>query len=323
MHAPARRSIAGSAFPSRLAVALALLLSFALPLWPEGWPRRVTDDAGTVITLPAPPRRIVSATLPTDEILLALAEPGRLAAVTAFAADPALSIAADRARLVPVKLAQLSVELVVSMAPDVVFAASWSDAAVVRQLRAAGLTVYLFRSPSTVAGIREAIGRIARVVGEEQKGSDLVRWMDERLAAVAARLARVPADRRLTVMDYNTWSTSMGRGSSWDEVVRLAGLENAVAGLTADRFGEVPVSREVLLTLDPDILLLPGWVYGDPGGSSKFLRQVVNDPALRGMKAVREGRVLVMPESIKTSTSQYIVLAVEELARLAYPDAFR
>ena len=41
------------------------------------------------------------------------------------------------------------------------------------------------------------------------------------------------------------------------------------------------------------------------------------------MTAVRQGRVLVMPESIKASTSQNIVLAVEELARYAYPDAFR
>ncbi len=312
------------ALPPRPLVPLVVVLSLVVgPLAAEGWPRTVVDDAGTPLALAAPPRRIVSATLPTDEILLALAGPSRLSAVTSFSTDPALSTAAPQARQVAVKLAQLNVEMVVSLAPDVVFAASWSDAAVVRQLRAAGLGVYLSRSPSTVAGIREAIGRIARVVGEEQKGSEIVRWMDERLARVRARLAAVPPDQRLTVMDYTTWSTSMGSGSSWDEVVRLAGLRNAVAGLAADRFGEVPVSRERLLSLDPDILLLPAWVYGDPAGPEKFLRQVVNDPALRGMKAVRNGRVLVMPERIKTSTSQYIVLAVEELARYAYPDAFR
>jgi iron complex transport system substrate-binding protein len=323
MHAPTTHSL-------RLLPCLLLLLVIgAGPLRAEGasgaasWPRSVADDAGTVLTLAARPRRIVSLTIPTDEILLGLVEAGRLAAVTSFVADPALSKAAPLARSVPVKLAQVNVELIVSLVPDVVFAASWTDAAVVRQLRAAGVALYLVRSPSSVAGIRETIGRIARVVGEEEKGRELVGWMDDRLAAVSSRVAAVPAQRRMSVMDYNTWSTSMGSGSSWDEVVRLAGLTNVVAGLAADRFGEVAVSREKLLTLDPDILLLPAWVYGDPGGADRFLRQIVNDPALRGMTAVRQGRVLVMPENLKSSTSQYIVLAVEELARYAYPDAFR
>jgi iron complex transport system substrate-binding protein len=215
------------------------------------------------------------------------------------------------------------VEVVISLATDIVFAASWTDPSLVRQLRDAGLAVYLYRSPTTVRGIEEAISRISRAVGEEQKGEQLVLWMAEKLSAVARQLSSVPADRRLSVMDYNTWSTSMGRGSSWDEIVRLAGLTNTVAGLAADRFGQVPISRETLLTLDPDILLLPGWVHGEPGGSERFRARILGDPVLRGMTAVRQGRVLVMPESIKASTSQNIVLAVEELARYAYPDAFR
>ena len=107
-------------------------------------------------------------------------------------------------------------------------------------------------------------------MGEEQKGEQLVLWMEEKLSAVARRLASVPADRRLSVMDYNTWSTSMGRGSSWDEIVRLAGLSNTVAGLAADRFGQVPISRETLLTLDPDILLLPGGSMASPAARRSF-----------------------------------------------------
>jgi ABC-type Fe3+-hydroxamate transport system substrate-binding protein len=49
----------------------------------------------------------------------------------------------------------------------------------------------------------------------------------------------------------------------------------------------------------------------------------VEDPALRGLRAVREGRVYQMPEGLKAATSQYIVDAVEHLARLAYPELFR
>ncbi len=86
--------------------------------------------------------------------------------------------------------------------------------------------------------------------------------------------------------------------------------------------GQVPVSRETLLELDPDILILPGWVYGDPNGAASNYKQTTGDPALREMKAVRNNRVYMMPEQIKASTSHYLVDAVEWLAATAYPELF-
>jgi len=287
------------------------------------WPQAVRDDMGTALDIAKKPERIVSVTLPTDEILLALVEKRRLTAVTGFSQDSAVSNIAAQVSDVPVKLSQLNVEVIVSLKPDIVFVADWSDASSVRQLRDAGLTVYQFKSPLTVKQIQAGIARIAAAVGEEGKGRALVQWMDGKLSAVASRLAGLPPGKRLAVMDYNTWSSSMGRGSSWDEIVRLAGLENAVAGLSADQYGAVPISKEKLLELDPDILILPGWVYGDPAGADSFFSTIVEDPALRQMKAVREGRTHRIAERAKSSTSQYIVLAVEELARYAYPELFR
>jgi iron complex transport system substrate-binding protein len=314
-------------FPTHLIVFLILAMlaepSALIAQTAGAWPRAIRDDMGMALAIAKKPERIISVSLTTDEILLALIEKRRLAAVTGFSQDAAVSNIAAQVSDVPVKLSQLNVEVIVSLKPDIVFVADWSDASSVRQLRDAGLAVYQFKSPLTVKEIQSGIARIAAAVGEEGKGRALVQWMDGKFSAVASRLAGLPPGKRLTVMDYNTWSSSMGRGSSWDEIVRLAGLENAVAGLSADQYGSVPISKEKLLDLDPDILILPGWVYGDPAGADSFYLQVVNDPALKTMKAVRLGRAHRMPENIKSSTSQYIVLAVEELARYAYPELFR
>jgi iron complex transport system substrate-binding protein len=314
--------------PRHPAVILSIVVMLAAPSAlaaqaAGAWPRTVRDDMGTVLNIMRKPERIVSVTLPSDEILLALVEKGRLAAVTGLSQDDVVSNIAAQVSDVPVKLSQLNVEVIVSLKPDIVFVADWSDASSVRQLRDAGLPVFQFKSPLTVKQIQAGIARIAVAVGEEGKGKALLQWMDGRLAAVASGIAGLPSGKRLTVMDYNTWSSSMGRGSSWDEIVRLAGLENAVSGLSADRYGAVPISREKLLELDPDILILPGWVYGDPAGADAFFSTIVDDPALRQMKAVREGRTHRIAERAKSSTSQYIVLAVEELALYAYPELFR
>jgi iron complex transport system substrate-binding protein len=304
-------------------VFLCVLIVSAIAAWaePAAFPLSVTDDLGNALTIPKKPQRIVSLTLPTDEILLALVPASSIIGVTTFSEDTSVSNVASQAAAIPNKLT-LNVETILSLSPDLVFVADWSKTESVMQLRDAGLAVYLYKSPSTVKEIESRILRIGQVVGEEGKAKALVDGMEKRLSAVARKLASIPQDMRPSVMDYNTWGTSMGAGSSWDEIVRLAGLRNAVSGLAPDSWGQVPISREKLLQIDPDILILPGWVYGEPDGADAFYASITKDPALKTLKAVREGRVYRLPESAKSSTDQYVVLAVEELARLAYPALF-
>lgn len=322
---------------ARLWLALVILLagvaSFAAPTreaaspTPDtatapGYPMTVTDDGGTAVTLSKKPDRIVSVTLFTDEVLLDLVGPARLAAVTTFATDADISNVAARAANVPAKIA-LSVEPVLALNPDLVIVADWSDAAVVKQLRDAGVTVYLSAAGKTIPEIRSKILAVAALVGETAKGNEMVATLDARLAEVSRRVAGLAQDKRARVLDYTTWGVAMGSGSSWDEVVKAAGLVNAVATIQADQYGQVPLSKEKLVEIDPDLLILPGWVYGDPQGAANFAAQVRADPALKGMKAVRGGALHQMPERLKSTVSQYVAEAVEFLARTAYPDLFR
>ena len=285
------------------------------------FPLHVTDDTGASVTLEAPPVRILSLTLATDEMLLGMIDPRRILGVTTLAVDPTISNVAPAAARVPNKL-EMNVETVLSLSPDLVLVANWSDPGPVAQLRAAGVPVYLMASGVSVTSIEQKIGRLALLCGQPEAGRQMVARMEQRLQAVSQRVATVPPGRRLRVIDYGTWGGAMGRGSSWDDVLRRAGLINGVAGLAADEWGQVPLSKEKLLALDPDILVLPGWVSTDPKAAGAFYRQVMQDPALQGLTAVKTGRVYQMPDNLQSTTSQYIVDAVEWLARTAYPRLF-
>ena len=300
------------------AVVLTALSAFA-----ADYPLTVKDDGGNPVTLARKPERVISLTLFTDDVLVEILEPRRLLGVTAFATDPAISNVPGQAAAVPHKL-RLNAEVILSLQPDLLFVANWTEADKVELLRRAGVPVFLTASGLTLVAIQEKILTVARLVGETEKGRALVDSMNARLAAVEKRLAALPAGRRLSVMDYTTFGAAMGKGSSWDQIVRLAGLRNAVGELAVDEWGQVPLAKEKLLELDPDILVLPGWVFEDTrSGADAFFRQVTGDPALQGLRAVRSRRVVRMPENLKSTTSQYIVAAVEYLARLAYPELFR
>ena len=287
-----------------------------------GFPLTVTDDGGSSVTLAAKPVRIASLTMFTDEVLLELVDPRRIVAVTAFAVDPAISNVTAKAAGIPNRLA-MNVEILVSLKPDLLFAANWTEADKVKQLRGAGIPVYLTGTGVTVASIKAKIARVGLLVGEPAKAASLLGAMDARLAALERRLAGVPVDRRLSVVDYTVWGAAQGKGSSWDEIVHRAGLVNGAGNIAADEWGQVPLSKEKLLEIDPDILVLPGWTWDDPKGAEAFFAKTTTDPVLRALKAVRNGRAYRMPEKLKTATSQYILDAVEWLARTAYPELFR
>lgn len=303
------------------AAASVLLLSLLPATGVSGYPLSVRDDSGTVVSLRGRPTRIVSLATHTDDILTDLVDHSRLLGVTVFAADPAISNVAERVRDVAHRLT-LNVEVILALEPDLVFVAAWSEADKIAQLRAAGVPIFVTRSPLEPDGIAATIRTVAHLVGEAARGEQMIERMNRRLEAVWARVGPLPASRRLRVLDYATWGAAMGAGSSWDALLRRAGLINAAAGLAADSWGQVPLSKEKILELDPDILVLPGWVYGDAAASAAFLRQIVEDPALRELRAIRQKRVYRLPEGLKGATSQYVADAVEHLARLAYPELF-
>jgi len=285
------------------------------------YPLDVEDDTGKTVRLERRPQRIISLTSFTDDILVDLVDHRRLIGVTNFAEDPAIANVVDKIADIPNRLTS-NVEVILSLQPDLVFVANWSEADKVAQLRDAGVPVYLIATGLSVPVIQEKIRTIGLLVDAVGEAEAMIEQMDGRLAEVQRVVSSISEDRRLTVMDYATWGSAQGAGSSWDEVIRRAGLINAVGEFSADEWGQVPLSKEKVLELDPDLLILPGWVYGDPGGADAFFRQTMEDPALRGLSAVEEGRVYQMPEGLKAATSQYIVDAVEFMARLAYPQAF-
>jgi iron complex transport system substrate-binding protein len=307
------------------ALLVGALIAVALPAGAQQqtrYPLSVVDDLGNTVVLRAQPSRIISLTLPTDEILLSVVDAGRLFGVTTFSTDPALSNVADRVGAVPHKLT-LNPETIISLAPDLLFVANWNDSASVTLLRDAGIPVYVMANGLTVPAMEKKIETVALLTGNPDKGRALVTEMEGRLSAVANKVSHIVLEKRARVIDYATWGSAQGPGSSWDEVIRKAGCVDAVAAFTPDEWGQVPLSREKILQIDPDILVLPGWVYGNPRGAAAFFSQVLGDPGLGGLKAIRSKKVYMMPERLKSTTSQYFAGAVEWLAKTAYPDLFR
>lgn len=280
---------------------------------------RGTDGMGMEVVLREKPQRIVSLGLATDEILLAIAPPEQIAALTAYADDPGLSSMTEAAKAVPVKLRDKSPERVLALHPDLVLTTDGVPKELVESLRDMGLTVYASRTPKRIEGIFTRIEEIGRLTGQEENAAALIAEKRARLADVERRVGDIPEEARPIVVAFAFSGVFGQKDGLFDDMCRHASLRNgaAMVGLTAD----TPVSMEQIVALDPDVFLLPTW-SAEGEKTEDFREKLRSDPLFIHVKAVRENHLYTVPDTYRYSAGQNAIECVCELARAVYPERF-
>jgi len=276
------------------------------------FPRTVIDGLGREVTIEVPPQKIASAALGSDEILLSLVGPERLLGVTYFAEDPAISNIADQLDAIPHTDLSGNPEYLISLEADLVILAAYNNPAALDQLLDANVPVFVLAEFNTIDEIRTNIRLLGQVTGEERKAEALIKDMNTRLQAVQDAITDQEPVR---VLYYEPGGITYGPGSTVDEIISLAGGINVVAEFD---LGPYPlVDAEFVINADPDVILLGGWFAGQANPVEAFTQ----DEAFRSLRAVQEGRVYLIHDAHMTNVSQYIVLGVEDVARVLYPEA--
>lgn len=141
----------------------------------------VTDSVGNKVTLPVKPQRIVSLTLGTDEILMDIVAPERIAALTYLSDDSGISHISERSIQVKNKIKGNSAEAILALKPDLVLIADWWGLNILDTLREMGINVYVYKTPYTVADVKKTIREVAFIVGEAERGETVIRDFDTRI----------------------------------------------------------------------------------------------------------------------------------------------
>ncbi len=247
-----------------------------------------------------PAQRIVSLNLCTDQILIDLVPPERIRALSHVAADAASSSIADRAR----QFTRIhgDAEEVLALDPDLIVTTEFSTPTTVSLLERLGRRVVKIPFANDIAGVRNAVSRIAEAVGAADAGAAVVANLDRRLAALAAMPHDGPTP---TAVIYQVNSIVSGAGTLEDEALRIAGFRNLAAELNLAPGGRVAL--EAIVAHPPNLLVLSG-----PSGE---YRTVVADnlahPALATV--MRQRATLVVPWRYWLCGTPHIADAIEAL----------
>ena len=277
---------------------------------PTAYPLTITDDAGRSVTIPAEPQRIVSLTLGTDEMLFALVDASRVVAVTSLASDPTSSFVAGQVGGLPGLSA--NAEQVIALKPDLVFAASYTQAGVISQLTSAGIPVVEFTTFCSLANVEAHVQTMGRILNAPAAATQLVAQMSSEVAKVRAAVA---GQRRPRVVFYSD-GYLYGTGTTIDEVIADAGGTDAAAAAGFNQWTQV--GPEEIVKLNPDVILTDGATSddADQGGAAKA---ILTDPVYRGVKAVRSGQVWELSPRADSDVGQYMAWDVQDVAAVLHP----
>ncbi len=243
------------------------------------------------------PKRIVSINACADQLLLALADPGQIAALSPYAGDARLSFMAAQARRF--HIASGSAEETLQMQPDLVLAGVFSKGSTRAILKSQGLRVEELRPVSTIDDGIAQIRHVAAEVGHEDRGEALVGRIEAARAALAGRYAEKP----VTALFLQRRGYVTGGRTLIGDILSTAGIGNAAESLGLSFGGQV--SLETVLATRPDVLMVAS---ARPGTADQGIA-LLSHPALAALYPTEKR--IVMPERLTVCAGPALAEALE------------
>ena len=286
-------------------------------------PRTIEDSARRRIALPGRVERVFAAGPPACILLYAVA-PDRLVGWTrAPSAEEQAYLPQRYARLPTVgrltgRGNTANVETVLAEKPDVILdygGVTQTYASLADRVQTQTQVPYVLLD-GRLGEIPRAVRLVADLCGAADHGQKVARYAEQLLADVDRRVARVASRPRVYyARSANGLETARGRSITTESLERL-GARNVVE--SADEGGLATVGLEQVLAWDPDVIVTV---------NAAFAAGVGRDPAWRGLRAVRERRVVLAPlwpfPWIDSPPSVNRLIGLKWLGSVLYPAEFR
>ncbi len=264
-----------------------------------------------VTLVAAPPQRVVSQAVGTDDLLLALAAPGQIAALSHLGQDERYAPAFAEAKKFPA-LRNSSAEDILRFKPDLVLMTSFSPPEGRVLLQRAGVKIFVIEKYERLEDVYNSLRKLGEILGRTSQAEEVIRTSQNRVTDLAKRLHGVKPVR---VLAAGVYPFAAGSDTSFQDLCDHTGALNVAA--EAGLKGIVPMPTEKALTWKTDVLIAP------QERGENLTEQLRGIPPYKFMPALRQGRVVPIPGALFSATSHRRIEAYEWIARALHPERFR
>ncbi len=249
----------------------------------------VRDALNTTLRFYSPPRRIVSLAPSVTEMLFAVNMGNYLVGVDSYSDYPP-QISTMNLTRVGGPYSGISTEAIVNLTPDLVVAAEINPIPVIDNLRNLNITVLATES-KTLDDILNNLLLLGKIGNEEETATKLVENLSSRIQKVRDFSEKLDSRRKPKIF-YVVWYPQLwtpGKGTYANDLIKLAGGIN----IAEDGNDWYIMNKETLISRDPDVIICSGM----GGYGATICSQIRNDSVLSKMRAVRENKMYVVPDS--------------------------
>ncbi|BCS55757.1 ABC transporter substrate-binding protein [Geobacter sp. SVR] len=159
---------------------------------------------------------------------------------------------------------------------------------------------------------------LGTLLGKEERGKKLAAYFRSELKKLETAAARIPENKRVSVYfaEEIDGLTTVSSNSVHGEAVVLAGGRNVHRKESDNRQGKDKVSLEQVIAYDPEVIIAQ---------DDSFFANIYKDPRWAGVRAVRNHRVYLIPDTpfdwMDRPPSFLRLLGAKWLAGVLYPQS--
>ncbi|MFA4953755.1 MAG: ABC transporter substrate-binding protein [Patescibacteria group bacterium] len=277
---------------------------------------QVTDMMGHTVTVPRRVVRIATISATATQLVFAVGAQDQLVVASFGSAVKGKAMGAIYPRMSQVPEAgnqnAANIETLLAARPDIVLT---EDGPALAQMKAVGLPAYAF-SAEQPGQLYDAIRRMGALTGHAAEAAVSLDLLAAKMKDVADAVEAVEPARRLRVYVAGTGIFKTFAGDFFQTfMVRNAGGVSVSEQLIG---GKVDVSPEQVLVWNPDVIILTSY-------TKDTVSDVLSNPKLQNVAAVRDHRIYVMPKYIVSWDMPVpeSFLGTMWLAQKLYPDQVR
>ena len=246
----------------------------------------------------APPQRVMSLNMCTDQLLLDLLPPSQITSVTFLShSSPNAALAAQAAQ---VGINYGTAEEVLAQNPDLIISGDASSPTTRAMLARTGYRLYEVASADNFDEIRQTTRELGIVLGEEKRAQELIVRMD----ATLNELMHSMPERQIRVVAWDGGGFVPGRGLLFNDILNVAGGINIAAADSNDYL--VDFDLEELLRARPDLIAYASATLDAPALTTQLLQHPV-------VRRLYEDRQITYPDNLYICGSPQSADAAKDL----------
>lgn len=265
-----------------------------------------------------PTPRLLPQTYVSASYLLALAHPKQIVALPSGLRQHTSLFPSSLTDKIPDDIDQYNSETLYLAQPEIAFIAPYSHPCLINVLKKQGTKLVTLSGSNSIEDIQAEIREIGTAINQPFKAEMLSIFMEAAMHAIDNRLLLVKKEllahpsMQILFVNYHSHYSLPTLKTLTGELLKRMGVISCFANKLADNDEKwmIPLNREQIAKINPGYLIIA------TNRPEMLKSEIIKDPALSELEAIKCNRVYFVDECIQQFPSQYLVLAYYDIANV-------